>query len=106
MSELLLQTIVEKLEALEIALLRQDNSNEEKGAPGEITKWIQILQSEIKLIPFYFKLSNDKISELMKSINACNKRLEQPLQKNIEHKHHLHKGIFISIGLFVILIFL
>ena len=96
MSELLLQTIVEKLEAMEL-LLRDDNANKD----GEALKEIR---EEIKKL-FAIGLSSDKLNELKVSIDACHKKLDNPFQNRIDHKHHLHKGVWIAFFLFFASIF-
>ncbi|MGI8952915.1 MAG: hypothetical protein ACR2FN_15185 [Chitinophagaceae bacterium] len=42
----------------------------------------------------------------MKGLNICSKILQQSSTKQVEHKHHLHKGIWISTALLVISILL
>lgn len=106
MSELLLQTIIEKLEALEIALLKQNNSDKDASIIKEMAEQLKELRSETEVLSPGFKLMKDKMSELMKRLEACDFRLQQPLQNNFEHKHHLHKGILISAGLAIIAMFL
>ncbi len=68
MSELLLQTIVEKLNALSIVLLKQDNTGD-VATQQSLIKEIKSFQSETKLIKENLKLNNDKISELTDSFN-------------------------------------
>lgn len=48
----------------------------------------------------------ERINELIKSLNNCNNKLNAPVQNAIEHRHHLHIGIWIAIVLFIVNIFL
>ena len=100
MSEVLLRTIVEKLESIEIALL--------KGNPDENTdmqqalKEIRSFQTEMIKLPSQMKIRAEKTSELLKGITTLNFKLDTPKKEHIKHSHHLHKGIWIAVGLFII----
>jgi hypothetical protein len=95
MNEILLQTIVEKLEATE-RLLRPDRKNKD----GEV---LERILEEIKKVSV--PLSFDKIDELNLSIDKCCKTLERRSANQIIYKHYLHKGIWIAIILFFVSIF-
>lgn len=99
MSEVLLQTIVEKLEALGVALLKKE-STEDVVRREALVKEIKLFQSEIKMFRENFTLTNDKMSELTRSIQLYANLLQQPLKNNVEHKHHLHKGLWMTAILF------
>jgi hypothetical protein len=96
MSEILLQTIVEKLEAMEL-LLKQDKRNKDE----EVSKMIL---DEINKV-FTSSISIDKIDELKLSVDKCCKILEHPATNQITYKHHLHKGIWIAVILFFVATF-
>lgn len=106
MYEILLQTIVEKLEALSIAILKKDNSGGDRAMEEALTKDIKTFQSEIKLIRENLKSLNNKMTELTESINHYMFQLGQPVKNNIEHRHVLHKGIWLAVVLFNISILL
>ncbi|MEJ7671710.1 MAG: hypothetical protein WKF59_03150 [Chitinophagaceae bacterium] len=97
MDELLLQTVVEKLEDIEL-LVKHNNQNK----TGDELKTIS---DEIKNLSCR-TISSERINELIKSLDACTNKLNVPVQNTIEHRHHLHKGIWIAIALFVVGIFL
>jgi len=84
MSEVLLQTIIEKLEAMEL-LLKQFKSNKDE----EVLK---TMLQEIKKISTS-SINIDKIDELKLSIERCSKALEHTSTNQIIYKHYLHKGI-------------
>jgi len=97
MSEILLQTIVEKLEVIEL-LLKQDKKNKDE----EVSKMIL---DEIKRVSTS-SINSDKIDELKLSMDKCCKTVERASTNQIIYKHYLHKGIWIAIILFFVSIFL
>ncbi len=97
MDELLLQTVVEKLEDIEL-LFKQNNQNKTADELKKISEELKDLSSRT--------ISSERINELIKSLDACTNKLKEPAQNKIEHHHHLHKGIWITIALFIANIFL
>ena len=100
MSEIVLKTIVEKLEALQIALLKDNNPVKEETIQAFL-KEVRSFRSDIGKLPSQFEKSTDKIPGLLHSINALNSRLDSPLEHQIKHKHYLNKWILIIVGLFI-----
>ena len=100
MNEILLQTIIEKLEALEISLLK---STPDKGTEThlELLKEIRSCQSEIAAIFHQIKTVNEKINEMSKNVMAMNFSSSNKLSEQVHHRHHLHRGIWIAITLFI-----
>ena len=106
MSEILLQTIIEKLEALELALLKKnahDNESELKKTIGE--QFAQLGLNRERWSSDFEQL-NQNISDLMKKISERKFNSQQPSSNKVEHRHHLHKGIWISAALLAICILL
>ena len=101
MNQVLLETIVEKLEGLEISLLKENKAGNDETVQKDLLKEIKLFQSEIAKFPPQFKVSNEKINELLKNINILNFKLGIGVNEHIYHKHHLHKGICIAVGLFI-----
>ncbi len=91
MSEILLQTIVEKLQAMELLL-----KNDKAGIDEETLKCIR---EEMQRLPIT-TISTDKFNELKLAIDECREKIERPLHNQTIHKHHLHKGMLISLVLF------
>lgn len=102
MNQVLLETIIEKLETLEISLLKENKAGNDETTQQDLLKEITSFQLEIKKLPVHLKVNNEKINELSKNITSLNFRLEKGVSENINHKHHLHKGVWIAIGLFII----
>ena len=106
MSEQLLQAMVEKLEAIELLLKVTDTDKEKENAGAEIKQELEFLRKEIKNLPSQLLLGTVKLSELSFNVNRLNEQLQKPVSSRIEHKHELHKGFFISIGLFLLSLFM
>ena len=96
MSEVVLQTIVEKLVAIEIALLKDPTPVKEETIQA-LLKEIKLFKSEMIKLPLEF----EKSTELLKSITALKFKLDSPKRESINHTHHLQKGIWITVGLFI-----
>jgi hypothetical protein len=101
MSQLLLQTIVEKLGILE-SLLKQVVAGKDATNQSEWTIQLQALRTDIKKMMEQFLLNQEKINELELKTDALEIRLRQPLKNQIAHKHHLHKGIWLAIVLSIV----
>ncbi len=100
MNELLLQTIIEKLESLELAW--KVSGDIEKEAVTKLKKEIEGLRHDFKNLPAQFLPSTSKLGELSSGIAGLSRQLQVPLQNRIEHKHELHKGMLIAISLFLL----
>ena len=102
MSEILLQTIVEKLDSIEIASLKENTAGKDDALQQTLLKEVRLFQSEVKKLPAQFEISSERMGELLKGIRDLSFKLNNPLNEQITHSHHLHKGIWISVGLFII----
>ena len=104
MSDLLLQTIIEKLESLELAW--KVSGDTEKERLERLNKELGILRNDLKNLPAQILPSTAKTGELSAAVDNLYKQLQVPVQNRIEHKHELHKGILITVSLFLIIIVL
>lgn len=102
MSEVLLETIVEKLESLEIALLKESNASKDNLTQQALLKEVSLLKSEVIIHTSLLKSNEEKMNGLMKSISTLNFKLSIPLQNNIKHSHHFHKGALVGLAFFVL----
>lgn len=100
MSEVVLQTIVEKLIAIEIALLKDTNPVKEETIQV-LLKEIKLFKSEMAKLPLEFEKSSEKPTKLLQGITTLNCKLDHPVTEQIKHSHHLHKGIWMAVGLFI-----
>jgi hypothetical protein len=105
MSEILMQAIIEKLESVEL-LLKVEKTSEKNEEMIRVVGELQLLQKSIKSLPSQVLLGSVKMGELSANINQLSEQLQKPLNSRVVYKHELHKGFLISIGLFVVCIFL
>jgi len=98
MSEVLLQSIVEKLEALQIALLKDNNPVKEETIQALLNE-VKSFRSDLAKLPLQFEKGSEKSTELLQKLTALNSRLDKPLEHQIKHRHHLNKVVLIVIGL-------
>ena len=102
MSEVLLQTIIEKLESLELAWKVSGDSEKER--LEQLNKELEILRNDLKNLPAQIIPATVKTGELSAAVDNLYRQLKVPVQNRIEHIHELHKGILISVSLFAVVI--
>ena len=102
MNEVLLQTIVEKLEALEIALLKQSHPAKEGEPSNELVTAVKFVQTELIKFNSEVRTNNDCVTNLSNQINTLRLNFADPEQNQVKHIHHFHKHIWISLSLFII----
>jgi len=66
MNEVLLKTIVEKLEALEIALLKQSRPAKEGEPSNELVKAVKFVQTELIKLNSEVRTNNDCVTNQIK----------------------------------------
>ena len=97
MSEILLQTIIEKLHALEAKIIKQDDTVKIETIPETFNQQLNALQTDIKVLLNSNGISERKLEKLLAAVEIKNERVHTV----VEHKHHLHKGIWAAVGLFI-----
>jgi hypothetical protein len=102
MSEVLLETIIEKLESFEIAFLKESNASKDNSTQQALLKEVIALKSEFIFYRQQFRSGEEKMSEVIKSASALKFKLDIPLQYNIKHSHHFHKGSLVALAFFVL----
>jgi hypothetical protein len=103
MNDIFIQSIVEKLEALEIALLKRDDNSALSEVKQPILNHIKSCQSAIESCSRDLRTLNARIEALSLKVTTLPKSLDEKRQDHTIHHHHIHKGLWISIGLFLIL---
>lgn len=98
MSEILLQAIVEKLEALEIALLKQGSAVKDE----ELKTIVKSIQSEFMKFSVTCNANNEKINNLSERINTLRTKPGNPIQNQVKHIHHFFKQVWLPVSLFII----
>lgn len=101
MSEILLQAIVEKLEALEIALLKQGSSGKDEEVSNELATAVKSIQPEFIKFSSIVNTNNEKINELSEEIHALRLKSGNPIQNQVKHIRHFHKHVWLSVSLFI-----
>jgi len=102
MNEVLLQTIVEKLEALEIALLKQSQPAKEGEPSNELVTEVKFVQTELVKFNSEVRTNTDCVTNLSNQINTLRLNFAHPEQNHVKHIHHFHKHIWISLSLFIV----
>ncbi|MGN6605171.1 MAG: hypothetical protein ACTHK8_22135 [Ginsengibacter sp.] len=93
MSEILLQAIVEKLESLELVLLKQNS----EGKDEELKAAVKSIQSSFTKFNAACDANNKKIDSLSEDIHAL-----QETNSQVRHIHHFQKQVWISVSVFII----
>jgi hypothetical protein len=103
MNDVFLQSIVEKLEAFEIALLKRDNGATISEVQQPIVNQLKSCQSGIESCSRDLRNLNARIDALSVKVTTLPKSLDEKRQDSTIHHHHIDKGLWISIGLFLLL---
>lgn len=106
MSEIILQSIVEKLESIEIALLKPTTPTINDETNQAILNEVNSFRIELKNNSASVKISNEKANEILLRLDAHTRKLDEPVKDNIKYHHYLHKGLWVSLALFVLSILL
>ena len=104
MSEILLESIVEKLEGLEIALLKKDDTKQDDASSLLLLKEVKAMQSGIAKLVSSYSETNEQIQKLSGSIALLKASSAAPAQEKVSHMHHLHKGLWVAAALFILTI--
>lgn len=104
MNEVLLKTIIEKLETLEIALLKQSHPIKDCESLNALETLIKSVQSELIKLNSEVRRNTDCVNNLSNQIKTLRFNLIHPEQSQVKHIHHFHKHIWISLSLFIILL--
>ncbi len=106
MREVLLQTIVEKLESMEIALLKDSRSGNDHVVQKETVQRLKSLQSQLQI--FNAQLSNnaEKLSRLSEQKTSLGLGPNDPSTSFVKHIHHFHKLVWVTAGLFLVCLLL
>lgn len=107
MSELLMQTIVEKLEGIELFLKATDGNKSQPVDLAPMVNEINTLKKELPTLLARHSPDAKKLEELTRSIDRLQQQIQaMPNTSRVEHRHHFHKAIWISVSLFLIGFFL
>ena len=102
MSEILLQAIVEKLEALEIALLKESNTSKDETMQKQILKGFKDFQSEVAKLISQSSTNNEILYGISKEINGLRLNLNNPRENQVKHIHRYYSHLLVTVSLFLI----
>ncbi len=98
MSEILLEAIVEKLESLETAILKQGSG----GKDEELEAIARSNAPELIKLSSALNATNEKTNRLSEDIQALKVNSGNPVQNQVKNIHHFHKQVWLSVSLFII----
>ena len=101
MSDLFMQSIVEKLEGMELFLKAHFT---DKSQPVDLSPVLSAINAfKNELITKYLgqALDSKTQAEVNQNMRLLLQQLQLPRKDTVEHKHHLHKGVWVSVGLFI-----
>jgi hypothetical protein len=99
MDEVLLQTIIEKLEAFEAAQVTSNKAILTEGTNAALLNELKTFEAELNTSSKILKTSNNSLNEMMRKLDAWTAKLNEPVRKKITY--HLNKSTWISVGLFL-----
>jgi len=98
MDELLLQTIVEKLEALEITLPKKSETQKEDAEQKNLIQYLKTFESVFEEFKAQLTESNDKLNKLTQNLSA----LDNTKQNRVNHIHHFHNRLWVTASIYLI----
>ena len=102
MSEILLQTIVEKLESLEIALVKESSTSKDETLQKQILQGFKDFQSEVGKFAFQLNINNEKLHDFFKEINATGLKMSSLTKSQVKNIHRYYKQLLVTVSLFLI----
>jgi hypothetical protein len=102
MNEILLQTIVEKLESLEIALLKESNAGKDDAMQNQIIEDFKSFQSEVGKFTSQLNTNNKTLNGFSKEISALRILLSNPKENHVKHTRHFYEHVLLTVSLFII----
>ncbi|MEO8172581.1 MAG: hypothetical protein ABI581_05845 [Sediminibacterium sp.] len=103
--DLLMQSVVEKLEGMELLLQILANQKSQVDLSA-ITGEIAAFKKDILAKYLKSSLVGTMFTELNQNLVKLQQQLLIPRDYKIEHKHHFHKGVWLNVGLSVIVLLL
>lgn len=101
MSEIVLQTIVDKLEAIEIVLLKQQTITIDDEARQAMLNELKAFRNELNMISADVKISNERANEIWLRLDSYILKRDERVKANVIYHLHLHKSLWVSLALFI-----
>ncbi|GEO08696.1 hypothetical protein [Segetibacter aerophilus] len=106
MSEVVLQAIVDKLEAIEIALLKQQTMPIDDEVPRSTLIKLEAFKSELSMIAAKVRISNERLNEIWERLDSYILKRDEHVKNSVTYHLHLNKSLRISLALFICLVVL
>ncbi len=106
MSDILLQTIVDKLGQLEVLLASKGTGDESNVQLNEVKQECGLIKEQVTLMSQTVGPLPESMKRLIIRLDACTRALMVPVQQRVKHHHHLSYGLLLSAGMFIVVVFL
>lgn len=106
MSDILLQTIVDKLGQLEVLIASRGTSDESSVQLNEVKQECGLIKEQVTLMSQTVGPLPESMKRLIIRLDACRGALMVPVQQRVKHHHHLSYGLLLSVGMFIVVVFL
>ena len=106
MSDLLLQTIIDKLVQLELLIASKETGTDSNVQLNEVKQECVLIKEKVTLMSQTVSPLQESMKCLSIRLDACTRALMIPVQQHVKHHHHLNYGLLLSIGMFIAVVFL
>ncbi|NLU95555.1 hypothetical protein [Chitinophaga sp. Ak27] len=106
MSDLLMQTIIEKLGQLETLIASKGTGMDNNVRLNEVKEECGLIKEQVTLMSQTVGIMPESMKRLSIRLDACTKALMAPVQQRVKHHHHLSYGLLLSVGMFIVVVFL
>ncbi|HVI44814.1 MAG TPA: hypothetical protein VM802_08085 [Chitinophaga sp.] len=107
MNELLLQSIIDKLNKIDESIRQMISSRptmpDYSGQLEYVSSTVDQLKTEVAKMPEQLKFPTAGIYTLSQQLEVNNDLLKRPSRREVKHYHHVNAGIIVSCGLFLLL---
>lgn len=106
MSDLLLQSIVDKIGQLEVLIASKGAGHESNVQLNKVKQECMLLKDQVTLMGQTVGSLPESMKRLIIRLDACTRALMVPVQQQVRHHHHLSYGLLLSAGMFIVVVFL
>ncbi|WP_018615293.1 hypothetical protein [Segetibacter koreensis] len=101
MSEIVLQAIVDKLEAIETALLKHQPLTLDDEARQAVLNELKGFRNELKNTSQGVQISNERANEILLRLDSSLSKKDAPIKTEVTYHLHLHKSLWLALALFI-----
>ena len=106
MSDLLLQTIVDKLVQLELLIANKETGTDSNVQLNEVKQECLLIKEQVILMSQTVSPLGESMKRLSIRMDVCTRALMVPVEQHVKHHHHLSYGLLLSAGMFIVVVFL